>query len=88
MVEQISSREADTSSDRAPVLLRREQAAEYLRAKYGFGSPKTLAKLACVGGGPAFRKIGARMVVYSPQALDQWALSRLSKELRSTSDAA
>lgn len=72
----------------SPVLLRRDQAAEYLRSKYGFGSPKTLAKLACVGGGPTFRKIGARMVVYTPEALDQWALGRLSGELRSTSDAA
>ena len=31
---------------------RRKQAAEYLKAKYGHGSPKTLAKLACIGGGP------------------------------------
>ncbi len=31
--------------------LRRKQAGEYLKGKYGFGSEKTLAKLACVGGG-------------------------------------
>ena len=36
--------------------LRRRAAGEYLKQKYGFGSEKTLAKLACLGGGPEFRK--------------------------------
>jgi len=36
--------------------LRRKQAGVYLKEKYGFGSERTLAKLACVGGGPEFRK--------------------------------
>lgn len=68
--------------------LRRADAAGYLRQKYGFGSPRTLAKLACVGGGPAFRKAGARIVLYERAELDQWALSRLSAPVRHTAEAA
>ncbi|MFO1102476.1 MAG: hypothetical protein U1E20_06205 [Methylocystis sp.] len=67
--------------------LRRTEAAEYLKMRYGHGSPKTLAKLAVIGGGPAFRKIG-RIVVYEPAALDEWALSRMSAPIHSTSEAA
>jgi hypothetical protein len=65
--------------------LRRKQAAEYLRSKFGYGAERTLAKLASVGGGPIYRKIG-RIVVYDPCDLDAWALGRLSAPLRSTSD--
>ena len=53
--------------------LRRKQAGEYLQSKFGFGSPRTLAKLATVGGGPAYFKAGAKTVVYEPAALDAWA---------------
>jgi excisionase family DNA binding protein len=42
------------------------QAAEYL----GLGK-STLDKLRVAGGGPAFHKVGAR-VVYDPQDLDAW----------------
>lgn len=73
-------------SGEAAVLLRRPEAADYLREKYGFGSAKTLAKLACVGGGPAFHKIGARMVGYARADLDSWAVSQISPARRSTSD--
>jgi hypothetical protein len=67
--------------------LRPPAAAEYLRARYGHGSSKTLAKLRCIGGGPPFRRIG-RIIVYEPPGLDEWALSRMSAPLRSTSEAA
>jgi hypothetical protein len=70
-----------------PGFLRRKAAGDYLKGRYGFGSPKTLAKLATLGGGPVFRKFG-RIVVYDTSDLDQWALGRLSKPLRSTSDSA
>lgn len=69
------------------IFLRRPEAAQYLREKYGFGSPRTLAKLACVGGGPPFRKAGPRIVLYEPPDLDDWALSRLSARIRHTADA-
>jgi len=65
--------------------LRRKQAGEYLRAKYGFGSEKTLAKLACVGGGPEFRK-AANAAIYEPAKLDEWALAKIGAPRRSTSD--
>jgi hypothetical protein len=65
--------------------LRRKEAGEYLKSKYGHGSARTLAKLATLGGGPIFRRFG-RIVVYDPTDLDAWAKSRLSAPLRSTSD--
>ena len=68
-----------------PQFLRRKAAGEYIKSKFGFGSEKTLAKLACVGGGPEFRKVGSA-VVYEPQALDDWALARIGAPQKSTSD--
>lgn len=65
--------------------LRRRQAGEYLKSKYGFGSEKTLAKLACLGGGPEFRK-GMKAALYEPAKLDEWAVSKIGPSLRSTSD--
>ncbi len=65
--------------------LRRKQAGKYLKEKYGFGSERTLAKLACLGGGPEFRKAGP-MVLYEPTKLDDWALSQIGKSQHSTSD--
>lgn len=64
---------------------RRKEAAEYLRSKYGHGSARTLAKLATIGGGPIYRKFG-RIVVYTDDDLDAWALSRLSPPMASTSE--
>jgi hypothetical protein len=69
--------------------LSRKEAAAYLKETYGepcFISPKTLAKLAVLGGGPVYQKFGRR-VVYTPESLNVWANSRLSEERRSTSDA-
>jgi hypothetical protein len=67
------------------VYLRRPQAAEYLRKKYGFGSEKTLAKLACIGGGPEFCKAG-RIALYEPPSLDDWARAKIGRPQKSTSD--
>jgi len=65
--------------------LRRKAAGEYLKAKFGFGSDKTLAKLACLGGGPTFHKAGAA-ALYEPAALDEWALAKIGAPQQSTSD--
>ena len=70
-----------------PNYLRRHQAADYLQASYGFGTTETLAKLACVGGGPRFRKLG-RFPVYTAMDLDDWAQSRLSAPVSSTAEFA
>jgi hypothetical protein len=65
--------------------LRRAAAAEYLSQKYGFCSGHTLGKLATVGGGPPFRKVGVRIVIYEQSELDSWARSKISEVLNSTS---
>lgn len=65
--------------------LRRKAAGEYLKSKYGFGSEKTLAKLACLGGGPIFRK-ASNAALYAPEDLDAWALSKIGAPRKSTSD--
>lgn len=67
--------------------LRRKAAGEYLKSKYGFGSEKTLAKLACIGGGPEFRKAGTA-ALYEPAKLDEWAAAKISAPVRSTSELA
>lgn len=71
--------------DNLPTLLDRRQAAEFLNS-HGFGvAPGTLAKLACIGGGPAFRHFG-RKVRYERPALLDWAESRLSAPRRHSSE--
>lgn len=68
-----------------PTYLRRHQAADYLQERYGFGTTESLAKLACVGGGPRFRKLG-RFPVYTADDLQAWAESRLSDPVASNSE--
>lgn len=69
-------------------LRRPPEAAEFLRDLIGIGSTKTLAKLRCVGGGPRFVRIGSRMIAYPEDGLREWAASRVSRPLASTSDRA
>ena len=65
---------------------RRRAAAEYLRQQRGIPcSQKTLAKLACIGGGPIYRLFG-RIPLYSIADLDAYAEAKLSKPVRSTSE--
>ena len=68
-------------------LLRPPEAANFLRELIGVGSPRTLAKLRCVGGGPRFVRIGSRLIGYEEDDLREWAASRLSEPLASTSQA-
>ena len=70
-----------------PEFLRRKGAAEYLRTRYGFGTVASLSKLAVVGGGPEFRKLG-KIVLYEPATLDRWARQRMSEPRASTSASA
>jgi hypothetical protein len=68
--------------------LRRKQAADYIGQVWGIPiSPRTLAKLAVVGGGPPFRKAG-RFPMYEPADLDSWVERRLGPKRTSTSDQA
>jgi hypothetical protein len=69
-------------------LLRRDSAAAYLTDKWGIPtSPRTLAKQACVGGGPPFRKAG-RVPLYADEDLDQYAREKIGPRVRSTSELA
>jgi hypothetical protein len=67
--------------------IRRREAAKYLTDKYGFGAYRTLLKGAVSGDTPAFHKAG-RIVLYTREALDVWALAKISGPLKSTSEAA
>lgn len=72
-----------------PLRLRRADAARYLLDVHGLSrTAGTLAKLAVVGGGPKFRKAGARMALYDRQELDRWAIAILGPQRASTSAAA
>jgi hypothetical protein len=67
-------------------LLRRSEAAKYITQTYSIPcSPKTLAKLACIGGGPKFRLAG-RFPLYPVSGLDVWAQSKIGPLVRSTSE--
>ncbi len=57
--------------------MRRPEASRYLQERYGLYTPDTLAKLASIGGGPRFRKLG-RIPLYDPDDLDEWVMSRMS----------
>jgi hypothetical protein len=66
---------------------RRKEAATYLCTKYGFGAARTLAKGAVTGDTPAYQKAG-KIVLYTRDALDTWAMSKIGPLRRSTSDKA
>ena len=66
--------------------LRRKQTGAYLREKFGVGSAASLAKYACLGGGPPMSYINRRIPVYTTGDLDVWALSRISAPVRNTSE--
>lgn len=74
--EAMASSSKQTTEDEIGLLSER-QAARRLGL-----SPRTLANLRVVGGGPCFRKLGRR-VLYRPQDLDGWADQ---KARRSTSE--
>jgi len=66
--------------------LRRAEASAYLKLKWGVErAPTTLAKLACIGGGPRFESAN-RVPLYPEPELDAWAQSILSPLKSSTSD--
>src|SRR5262249_20610408 len=67
-------------------LFRRTASSKYLSDAWGVNyAPSTLAKLAVVGGGPPFRRVG-RVPLYSQDDLDDWVRSKLSLPMRSTSE--
>jgi hypothetical protein len=72
----------------SPKYLRRKPAASYLNDTWGIPTAaSTLAKIAVVGGGPAFHSAG-RIPLYAIDELDRYAKAKLGKPRRSTSDIA
>jgi hypothetical protein len=66
--------------------LRPRDAAALLKARFGHGSERTLAKLRCLGGGPIFHLMGPKMIAYTAPELVAWASSKISGPLSSTSE--
>ena len=65
-----------------------EEAARFLTEKMHLPISKaTLAKLRCIGGGPIYQKFG-RVIRYRPDRLREYAQSRISGEMHSTSHEA
>ena len=59
--------------------LTKRAASAYLTQTLGLPvAEKSLSKMITIGGGPAYRKFGTR-VVYLPSDLESWATSRLSE---------
>jgi hypothetical protein len=76
-----------TETTTFPIRMRRPLASRYLLEMHGLSrTPATLGKLACLGGGPAFRKAGARTCLYDKTELDRWALEILGPEIHSTAE--
>lgn len=65
--------------------LDRKQAAQFLTERGYRTAPATLAKLACIGGGPTFESFG-RKPLYQEADLLAWARARTTGPRRSTSD--
>jgi hypothetical protein len=64
---------------------RRAAAAAYISDNFFPCSPKTLAKLACVGGSPPMEYAG-RIPLYPQDGLDAWASAKISPRVNSTSE--
>ena len=65
--------------------LTRKEAAQFLSERGYRTAPATLAKLACLGGGPLFQSFGRRPL-YRETELLAWAQARTTGPRRSTSD--
>ena len=66
---------------------RRAEASDYLKTTYGLSyTPNTLAKLAVVGGGPAFHP--SRFPLYPQESLDAFAKRKMGPLVNSTAEAA
>ena len=78
---------ADTSQDTTPRRLTRAEASAWFKTVYNINlSPRTLGNLASKGGGPKFRKAGARRVLHEESDLREYAESRLSPKVRTTGE--
>lgn len=85
IVEAVLPNAPDVGVDDLPRYLNRRAASVYLMRKWGISrSHKTLAKLACIGGGPEMTYLG-RAPMYSPVSLDAWVRSMMGAPVAHTS---
>lgn len=65
---------------------RRLDASAYLKEVWGLSyTPRTLAKMACVGGGPPMEYVG-RFPLYPQDGLDAWVSAKIGPRVNSTSE--
>ena len=65
---------------------RRTAASAYLMEAWGLSyTPRTLAKLACTGGGPPM-EYASRFPLYPQDGLDTWAAAKIGPRVNSTSE--
>src|SRR5262245_52051817 len=71
-------------TEQHPLFLNRDAQSRYLKEKWGIKRAKrTLAKQACLGGGPKLFYVG-RIPVSTPEYLDEYAESLLTGPFEST----
>lgn len=76
----------DYEAAKAKRRLRRAAASDYLRTVWGLSyAPRTLAKLAVVGGSPPMEYAG-RFPLYPEDGLDAWASAKIGPRVSSTSE--
>ena len=67
--------------------LRRADASVYLKETWGLSyGPRTLAKLASVGGGPPMEYAGRIPLYPVEDGLDAWAVAKIEPRVSSTSE--
>src|SRR5436190_22451660 len=78
---------AATSSLQRPRSFDQNRAAEFIDQECGERvAPKTLQKLRCIGGGPAFYRGYGGRCYYTEEALREWAAAHRSPLVLSTSE--
>ena len=57
------------------------EAAKYITERFFPCATTTLAKFVTVGGGPLYKKVGNKRVIYTKIDLNNWAESKISGPL-------
>src|SRR5438132_816081 len=83
----IDAMQAAVRSQQRPSAFDQHGAAQFLEQECGQRvAAKTLQKLRCIGGGPAFYRGYGRRCYYTEEALREWADAHRSPIVRSTSE--
>jgi hypothetical protein len=73
------------AAEKQKTFMRRVPASTYLKETYGFGGISSLAKGVVTGDTPRYVKAG-RLVLYTKEWLDEWALSKIGPPQSSSSE--